>query len=97
MRKQLFVGMSFLVVLSLAAACAAPAPQAPAPTAQVTAVAPAKQYKFAAILPGVITDAEYRREMVEHNYELGRAFFSYSVLRRKLRSLVTNFTGLDDL
>ena len=59
MRKQLFVGVSLLVVLSLAAACAAPAPQAPAPTAQVTAVAPAKQYKFAAILPGVITDADY--------------------------------------
>lgn len=45
----------------------------------------------------VITDEQYRREMVDYNYELGKAFFSYSVLRRKLRSLVTNFTGLDDL
>jgi len=45
----------------------------------------------------VIGDEEYREEMVDYNYELGKAFFSYSVLRRKLRSLITNFTGLDDL
>jgi len=45
----------------------------------------------------VITDEAYRREMVDYNYELGKAFYSYSVLRRKLRSLITNFTGLDDL
>ncbi|MBN1590569.1 MAG: glycosyltransferase family 4 protein [Pirellulales bacterium] len=44
-----------------------------------------------------ITDEPYRQEMVDYNYELGKAFFSYSVLRRKLRSLVTNFTGLDEL
>ena len=45
----------------------------------------------------VVSDKEYREKMVNHNYELGRAFFSYSVLRRKLRVLITNFTGLDDL
>ncbi len=45
----------------------------------------------------VIHDHEYREQMVDHNYELSKAFFSYSVLRRKLRNLVTNFTGLDDL
>ena len=45
----------------------------------------------------VIADEDYRREMVDYNYELSKAFFSYSVLRRKLRSLITNFTGLDDL
>ena len=45
----------------------------------------------------VIADETYRQEMVDHNYELGRAFFSYSMLRRKLRSLITTFTGLDDL
>ena len=44
----------------------------------------------------VISDAEYRQEMVDHNYELGKRFFSYAVLRRKLRSLITTFTGLDD-
>ena len=45
----------------------------------------------------VISDPVYREEMIDHNYELGRAFFSYSVLRRKLRALITNFTGEDDL
>ena len=45
----------------------------------------------------VIGDEQYRQEMVDYNYELGKAFFSYSVLRRKLRSLITNFTGLDEL
>ena len=45
----------------------------------------------------VIHDAEYRQQMVDHNYELGKAFFSYSVLRRKLRALITNVTGMDDL
>ena len=45
----------------------------------------------------VITDHHYRRQMVRHNFELGKAFFSYSVLRRKLRVLITNYTGMDDL
>ncbi len=45
----------------------------------------------------VISDAKYRQEMVDYNFELGKKFFSYSVLRRKLRSLITAFTGLDDL
>ena len=44
-----------------------------------------------------IHDEEYRQQMVDHNYELGRRFYSYSVLRRKLRALITNFTGADDL
>jgi glycosyltransferase involved in cell wall biosynthesis len=45
----------------------------------------------------VIHDPDYRREVVDHNYEKGKAFFSYAVLRRKLRAIVTNFTGADDL
>ena len=45
----------------------------------------------------VIEDRDYREEIVNHNFELGKAFYSYSVLRRKLRSLITTFTGLDDL
>ncbi len=45
----------------------------------------------------IIVDREYRESMVDFNYEIGRAFFSYSVLRRKLRALVTNFTGQDNL
>ncbi|MBN2476240.1 MAG: glycosyltransferase family 4 protein [Pirellulales bacterium] len=45
----------------------------------------------------VISDDQYRQEMVDYNFELGKKFFSYTVLRRKLRSLITAFTGLDDL
>ena len=45
----------------------------------------------------IIRDKAYRDEMVDFNYEIGRAFFSYGVLRRKLRALVTNFTGQDNL
>jgi glycosyltransferase involved in cell wall biosynthesis len=45
----------------------------------------------------VITEPVYREEMVNDNYELGKAFFSYSVLRRKLRALTANFTGADNL
>lgn len=45
----------------------------------------------------VIDDEEYRTEMVEQNYQLATSFFSYSVLRRKLRAMVCNFTGQDDL
>ena len=45
----------------------------------------------------VISDEKHRQEMVDFNYELGKKFFSYSVLRRNLRSLITTFTGLDDL
>ena len=45
----------------------------------------------------IIDDKEYRDEMVDFNYEIGKAFFSYSVLRRNLRALVTNFTGQDNL
>ncbi|MDG2381479.1 MAG: glycosyltransferase family 4 protein [Pirellulaceae bacterium] len=45
----------------------------------------------------VMEDPVYREDIVNHNYELGKRFFSYSVLRRKLRALITNFTGTDDL
>ncbi|MCA9238800.1 MAG: glycosyltransferase family 4 protein [Planctomycetales bacterium] len=45
----------------------------------------------------VIEDPLYREEMVNHNFQLGLRFFSYAVLKRKLRALVTNVTGLDDL
>lgn len=41
----------------------------------------------------VINDAAYRKKMVDHNYELSRTFFSYSMLRRKLRALLSNVTG----
>jgi glycosyltransferase involved in cell wall biosynthesis len=43
----------------------------------------------------VIEDQQYRDNLVEKNYELGKRFFSYSVLRRKLRALVSEVTGVD--
>ena len=45
----------------------------------------------------VIDDAAYRQEMVDHNYELGKIYYSYRVLRRKLRTLVYQLTGEDIL
>jgi glycosyltransferase involved in cell wall biosynthesis len=45
----------------------------------------------------LITDERHRADMIEHNFQLGKAFFSYEVLRRMLRVLITNFTGLDHL
>lgn len=45
----------------------------------------------------VIQDSAYREQVVDHNYNLGKAFFSYTALRRQLRVLITNYTGMDDL
>ncbi len=43
----------------------------------------------------LVEDAPYRSRVVEDNYRLARRFYSYSVLRRSLRTLITNITGLD--
>ncbi|MBN1852171.1 MAG: glycosyltransferase family 4 protein [Pirellulales bacterium] len=43
----------------------------------------------------VFDDEAFRNEMVDHNYELGRVYYSYRVLRRKLRTLVFQLTGED--
>ncbi len=43
----------------------------------------------------LIQDAGYREQAVEHNYALAKRFFSYPLLRRRLRSLITNITGID--
>lgn len=53
--------------------------------------------KLANSVRRVMNDEEYRNDMVEWNYELATKFFSYSVLRRKLRAMICNFTGQDDL
>jgi len=45
----------------------------------------------------LLTDSALREAMVQHNYELSRKFFSYPVARRKLRALITNITGHDEL
>ncbi|MHB0957800.1 MAG: glycosyltransferase [Pirellulaceae bacterium] len=41
----------------------------------------------------VINDVDYRNKMVEENFELAKTFFSYSVLRRKLRAMLANVIG----
>lgn len=43
----------------------------------------------------LLDDEAYRFETMEHNYQMAKRFYSYSVLRRSLRTLITNITGLD--
>lgn len=44
----------------------------------------------------ILEDEETRRRMVEHNYQTATRFYSYAVLRRSLRTLITNVTGLPE-
>jgi glycosyltransferase involved in cell wall biosynthesis len=41
----------------------------------------------------VLTDTELRNKMVQHNYETAKKYFSYSVLYKKLRNLISDRTG----
>jgi len=43
----------------------------------------------------LLENPDYCHEVVEHNYSLAKRFFSYSVLRRSLHSILTNIRGLD--
>jgi glycosyltransferase involved in cell wall biosynthesis len=42
----------------------------------------------------VLQDESLRRAMTRHNYELGRQFFSYTVLKRKLQGLLAEIAGV---
>ncbi|MBD3418720.1 MAG: glycosyltransferase [Chitinivibrionales bacterium] len=42
----------------------------------------------------VVMNKEMRREYVEHNYHLGRKYYSYPVLERKLNALITDCFGI---
>lgn len=42
----------------------------------------------------IMEDREAREKMVDRNYELARMFYSYSVLKNRLRTLITNVTGM---
>lgn len=44
----------------------------------------------------VLGDADYRRNMVEHNFRVARRYYSYTILRRSLRTLMTSLTGLNN-
>ena len=41
-----------------------------------------------------VEDPEYRKEMVDHNYKIARRFYSYTVLRRHLRTLINSLSGI---
>lgn len=41
----------------------------------------------------LLSDEAYNREVVEHNFEVANRFYSYSVLRRSLRTVLTTLTG----
>lgn len=43
----------------------------------------------------LLEDGDYRQAAMDHNYRLAARFYSFSVLRRGLRTLITNITGLD--
>lgn len=41
----------------------------------------------------VLTDPELRKKMVTHNYETAKKYYSYSILSKKLRNLISDCTG----
>ena len=41
----------------------------------------------------ILEDPDYRNSMTNHNYEIARSYFSYSILRRNLQTLITSLTG----
>lgn len=43
----------------------------------------------------LLSDPDYRRVTVEHNYAVASRFYSYAVLRRILRTLITNIRGVE--
>ncbi len=44
----------------------------------------------------ILESDERRQQMVSHNYAVARRHFSYTVLRRCLNMLITNFFGMDN-
>ena len=42
----------------------------------------------------VLTDPARREQMVAHNFELGRQFFSFAVLEQKLKALLADIAGV---
>jgi glycosyltransferase involved in cell wall biosynthesis len=41
----------------------------------------------------VLSEPEHRHQMVKHNYATAQKYFSYSVLRKKLKNLISDCTG----
>jgi len=42
----------------------------------------------------ILTSNQRREQMIDHNYQVARRYYSYSVLRRWLDTLMTNFFGM---
>jgi len=43
----------------------------------------------------VLADEKFRKKMVDHNYEIAKTCFSYSVLHKKLKNLLMECTACD--
>ena len=43
----------------------------------------------------ILNDDAYREEMIEHNYRVAREFYSYTVLKRSLKTLLTSLKGVN--
>jgi glycosyltransferase involved in cell wall biosynthesis len=45
----------------------------------------------------ILTDPDLRKKIVTHNYETAKKYYSYSILGKKLRSLISDCTGCQEL
>jgi glycosyltransferase involved in cell wall biosynthesis len=43
----------------------------------------------------LLNDNTYRQQVVDHNYAVARRFYSYALLRRRLRTMITNVSGVE--
>jgi len=43
----------------------------------------------------ILSDKKLRQEMIEHNYDMARRYYSYSILRNKLNVILDNAFGHD--
>ena len=41
----------------------------------------------------VLEDEKFRKKMVDHNYKIAKKFYSYSILHKKLKNLITECIG----
>lgn len=46
-----------------------------------------------AMVRRILDDPAYRDSVCDHNFRVAKRYYSYSVLRRSLRTLITNLTG----
>ncbi|MEM8549748.1 MAG: glycosyltransferase family 4 protein [Verrucomicrobiota bacterium] len=49
--------------------------------------------KVVKLVERILSDSLYREQMVGHNYRVAKRYYSYTVLRRSLRTLMTSLTG----